>query len=1586
MSTEEAMMTPDGVEIAQEDYTTVPLLKLLADSQWKARKAGYERIKATLDDKPDADDALDACPELSEVMSSFPSMMKETLPAAFEPALDAVFSLLSVIPQGTTEVSDTVITAIVDRGLVGRPRAVQVSGQLLALLVELGNGVAVMEALMKGSGGKNPKLRVASVQTMVKVVNEFGLFPNIPLKPLIKGVCGMCNDTNSGVRREALALVKEVYRYLGDGIRGFLSDLRDVQQQELEKEFAAVDRTTVAATRFVRGAAPPKSAKGKSGDSEAPAAAAPAPAVDLRDLHDATPVISKLPKNFYSVVLDKTLKWQERNNMVQENLVPLIKAPCLVKEDYTELTKAMRDLMTDSQLPLQVVGIRCLGDICAGLGENFAPFVRFVLPQLMDKFKEKKAAHLDALNTTMNNLVDKVVGLCDIHDELEATALSKVPNQRTAVLSWAVSVVERNPSPKNLSRLSNASAMFTKLMNDEKAEVREQASILVQAVTKAGGGSLGDLAAKAESTAPKKKVEPLKTGALSARGGGAPSTNVSPIKDKKEPASARSIPSARSTPRVGSAKATPAGTPSAAAGGGGIAGEDSATLEHQYMSIEEVTATLGPVIGEEIFPKLASKDWQVRKDAVVELQTAISSLEAAQAATCSDAIVFLLRQTPSWKDTNAQVCMHMMGALTALCQKAGKLSPRAGYHSIAGPVTRFSDARSKTTIHELLLAIAECIGPKFVIRHVAHCAVQMLKNTKVSVEAVGFIEACMRAFGGIAVGNGKIIVEVCKACLDQTNPQLKAAATRVVLTAHSLGVTNIIEQLGDIKPQIKSSLEAEVAKNGNAEVAPTRAVREDAQEAGDAPGVVKGGRVDISSTINAALLKTMSSAGDWKDRMACVKKVEDAVVAAGRNIAPAGMTECLKALKLRLEEPNKNAVMDTIRTIGIVVEALGPNARVCGKVVLSPAINLLTDQKPATREHAAKVVEAMATVGGIEMLMPVLPKAMASDVVHARQAIVELTVKSLEANPVATPKVLAPIVPPLLRALMDKNQDTRAAAEQLLGHVANNVGFDHLSKCLTDLKPAEQQTIRGMLERYRDVTINAPQSARAPQPQVAQTAPAAMAAPADVAPQLTAATEVYVPPTTKVAAAAPIAPAAEPVQRTAMVPAAAVIPAATPESVVPPAAVAAPVQTRVPSSAVPPAAIPASSSVANFPGSAPTFRESIQLIKSGSLEHALHQCSDWCRLLEDSRLPTYLASPANDLYTLTSALLHRLRVVVDGPPVQATAFDKVIATIHLALSCKDIVCEMNATQLGDLIVNILDRLLDERMHDVVRYVRGLNTVMLALLENAHIAALVEALMHRLLTSTRTYLAQSTKANHKFMELTVKCFIKVSRRVPTAICDDDIVRILNSQHLFLEALPPSAFRDHDDLALRAVKTMLNEVVRVRGPGIRRLVEAHLDNSLVMNFVTMCISRLDGETTSNSIAESAQNNRAAAAAPPQRVQQQHADPVRMAPPLSNLAPNVSASTPPADNTSLNQHLTNVFLKIRRLNQTENGLVELFALMKAHPEVDITPYYCRCSEAFQTYIYRRIKKFIEEDVSKGELAPNAINIPAPGVVAPK
>eukprot|EP00759_Apiculatamorpha_spiralis_P058787 PhF_6_TR936/c0_g1_i1/m.1670/K16803/CKAP5, XMAP215; cytoskeleton-associated protein 5 len=1551
-------MDTEFAEGPQDDFSSVPLNALLQDGNWKARKAGYDRLKTQIE-SGEITDTTDFLPMLV-------GFMKETNVATFEAAIESAYTVLTKVSD-KYEAPEAVCLALSERGLVGRPKAAQVSVSFLSLLVEMGNGIPVIESLMKASTGKAPKLRMGAVQAIVKIVNEFGPFPGIPMKPLLKSVCGLCNDTDGKVRKEALNLCVEFYKFLGDGVKAFLSDLRDVQLAELEKEFQGVDRSSVQATRYVRGAAPK------------PGAAVPA-SQSLRDLHEMTPVIAKLPKNFFTVVNDKALKWQERNTMIQDSLVPLIKAPRLKAEDYTELTKCLRDLMTDSQLPLQPIGIKCIADISNGLGEAFAPYLRFVLPQLMDKFKEKKASVLEYLSQTLNAIVTRVCGLNELFDEFEGAATSKVPNQRVAAIQWATQVLETDCSEKNVGKLGNAVAFFTKILGDEKSEVREAAGQLLGALVKgAGERGLGEIAGRAD-TARSKAPASLNTKQLTSTTAepgsktntartAAHSNPTSPMKEKApEPSSARVQ---KVTPRTGAAPSKGPTSNSNAASNP----DDSVSFEMSHMSLEEITPKIATVFSDDVLTKLGSKDWQVRKETLEGMRTVVQSWSPEQAHTCCEWIVFLVRHVPGWKDSNAQVCVAMMGLLTQLCQTAGKLVPRAAYHMLGGPLSRFGDARSKPQIHETFFAVAECAGPKFVIRHLSYNIQQSMKNFKVSAEGVEFIEGCIKAFGPLAVGDGKVIAELCRACFDQANPTVKAAATKVAIAARLAGCANFVDQLGDTKAQIKSSLEAEIQKALQSAPAsgPTRAVKADAPEANEVTTQVKaGGRVDVSSQLNAALLKQMSTATDWKDRMAAVKKVEEIIVAAGRSILPNGVGETLKALKGRLEEHNKNAVMDSIRTIAVVMEALGQGARVYAKQVAPCAVPLLADQKPQIRESATRVCEICALTGGIDALLPILPKAMISDVVLARQLIVEITVQCLEASS-GTPlpsKTLQPIVPALLKVLMDRSLETRTAAEQLLKHVAANVGYDQLMKACTDLKPAEQQSLRPTLDKFKEAYVpsSAPPSTRD----------------APIRPQ-TSSTEFeqysHVPVTTAYQPPAQSQPA--PVSITPRC-----------EEYVPPRLAVVPAQQQPASRAVERVeqAQPVVSSYGTAPQqqapSAPQQRpqgmlshslnESCMLIANGDQGQAIQQCISWRDALEKAQDVPYLTTPG-DIMKLFQAINQRTLTVLQYIPLQQVPIERFIACLQAYGSRKDVMQKLGTPQMVEILGSCLDLLLDNRIHADNSIVRAMNSLIMKFLENWDTTCCIEALMTRLALTTRLFLTTSTPQTHKPMELTVKCLLKVNKTIPQ--CRNlDTERILIALNDFLKSFVPSSFAGKDDLPLRTAKTVIAELTKIHGYELRdKCVRLFTDNSMLTQYVSQYVEKMASKPQEN-LKPMVSVPTVGTAIP------KYVDPCaeQHSAPLSAVIPNVprTSSGGVAGGISASDDLVaNIFTRIRKIHYTDQGLVDLYAAMKQHPDIDIKPHFNKCSDAFQTYIVRKLKKLVDEDVAKKSISEDFMaRIPVP------
>ena len=380
-------MDTEYPETADVDYSEYPLKDLLSHKEWKARKVGYERLR-DLSAKSNLPDPL-------QYVELIPSFLKEPNVAVLEVAFEALHGLLKQL-NVPHSVEDSVLSTLCEKGLSGRPRALRATLDALVELVAMGNGQAVVEALLLHASSKSPKGRHGVLQAVRRLLQEFGSVFDSKLKPLLKSLTTLVNDSDKNVRKEALGVFVVLYRHIGDTIRPFLADLRDVQKEELEKEFAGISNTQPQNYRPLHGNLPDVAVTKASfihdeSQTVPTTLVAATPLADI-ELHDATPVLSKLPKAFIGTVMNKGLKWQERNEMVQENLTPLIKAPRLKEDDYTELVKCLRSLVLDSQLPLQVVGIRSIGSLASGLSTYFSPYVRLVAPCLFDKFKEKKKA------------------------------------------------------------------------------------------------------------------------------------------------------------------------------------------------------------------------------------------------------------------------------------------------------------------------------------------------------------------------------------------------------------------------------------------------------------------------------------------------------------------------------------------------------------------------------------------------------------------------------------------------------------------------------------------------------------------------------------------------------------------------------------------------------------------------------------------------------------------------------------------------------------------------------------------------------------------------------------------------------------------------------------------------------------------------------------------------------------------------------------------------------------------------------------------------------------------------------------------
>ncbi|KAK4361087.1 hypothetical protein RND71_020039 [Anisodus tanguticus] len=191
---------------------------------------------------------------------------------------------------------------------------------------------------------------------------------------------------------------------------------------------------------------------------------------------------------------------------------------------------------------------------------------------------------------------------------------------------------------------------------------------------------------------------------------------------------------------------------------------------------------------------------------------------------------------------------------------------------------------------------------------------------------------------------------------------------------------------------------------------------------------------------------------------------------------------------------------------------------------------------------------------------------------------------------------------------------------------------------------------------------------------------------------------------------------------------------------------------------------------------------------------------------------------------------HLLAVATNDP--EGSAMDKIVKDAdRLTFQNKTLSHAVKESTIDILITELLLWLLDERvprMDDGSQLLKALNVLMLKILDNADRTSSFVVLINLLrpLDPSRWPSPATNESlvirNQKFSDLVVKCLIKLTKVLQSTIYDVDLDRILQSIHIYLQELGMEEIRRRagaDDKPLRMVKTVLHELVKLRGTAIK-----------------------------------------------------------------------------------------------------------------------------------------------------------------------
>ncbi|EKF37869.1 hypothetical protein MOQ_001929 [Trypanosoma cruzi marinkellei] len=1599
---------PGAAAQSVEDFSSLPIDALLAHKSWKARKEGFEQVRNS--------------PKSLKVhlLEKPRKLMCESNAAAQEALFEALGALVDVCDDEELNILvGEPLRVVIEKGITGRPRAVHASFKFVSDLVGAAKQAEVFDVLLPAFAHKTPKNRMAATQLCAQIVGEYGV-AGLPTKSILRAMQPLFNDANAQVRKEAASLCCQCYRFIGAGIKGFLTDLRDVQLQELETLFEDVVLGE-APRRSIRGLLPAASIKPTALTTSLVSHNGNVNDIsdDAYESHDEVPVLSRLPRNFYRVALDKTAKWQDRVAMVQDNLLPLIAAAKIrVKDDYHELAGMVRELLLDPQAPLMLLGFKCIQELARALRAAFAPHARSYLNPLFDKMKDKKTSVVEHITTTLEILMRyKCITLEQCQDEIELTLQSRVPNQRLALIQWLLRLTEKLDR-SCFSRLSRAQVILGRLMNDEKVEIREASCMLIsKLITFLGETNFQLLLASLDERQRTKvataintasnlqctpTISPAKKTLRVERREGSPVavTRSLSIGETHSPshvsASLRghrhsSLMARHSSPEL--RRQHPI--------------DDSVSLESTLPSKDEASnRMLGLMNGNTTVTQLLrSKEWGNRYNGVMKIREMVERWSKKECTENLDTVLVYLRVDPGWRESIFQVFQGMLGVIQELVVRATEVSAGASYAIINGCVGRLTEPKNKTYVRNLMTQLAKFQGISFVTRHLIG-EVTSAKTPRLMQECNEYMIQLLQAFPASHVDAKGIIDYVRIHCFGQQFPAVRSSGV-ALLVALRLHTGPLVDNyMNNVIPALRTAYEEGVShSNGNkmshrgtgcnvqrasSSVSPSRiqktenrtsergtgqlgaALNTAASRVENRMGFSSRGydqtqhvteneespmRADVSHQL-VPLIKQITSATDWRMRLDAVKRVEELMYASNKNIAPNMVTELLRSLRSRFEEVNKNFVIDVLRTISLVVESAGLEACRPGmKGILQGVLGMLGDQKMSLRDEAKNVAYLALDCLGLDLVLQCMQKPLTSESHASHQTALELIERGFQKEPEATvsKQLVISLVPAVVRLCMSRILEVRVAAERVIGKFLSLVGDEAVLKAVQSLRPAEQQSVMTPIERQvqiflrtaneeevrRTSTLASMISAQAP----ASHTPRSPRSPRTTSRNLSISHKSV--EFSQISQGAPASCTAS--QRTSM--SKEVLQSFAPSPVQPSVSVAQSAHPQIRREEL------------------LSIQEIMVGLRSASASTATSTCVEFLERVKndgDCGTPEIIQVMVERLYEnirmfdlgLALGLIRCLKAIFERP--------RYTQWCHSSL-------------LFRILGMIFDCLLSETFSLQEEVIKALNNMTLKLLEGCPGNDVFSALMSRMTRYSAIYTESGKKVDLKYIQVTVKCLMRLDF---DTVSPDNVVLCC---HEYLLQHPPSAFRNLDDLSIRTVKTILQDYSRRCGPPLldvsNRLVGTQ---DLVTHFIRACLE--NQERAARAISENEQKkamdaNKQLQDHPPQQQQQQR-DASPSHPARSRRGQNVyvdpnlpvTPSEAPLGPRGVavvateEKSMASIFARIRNHLTSKQGIEELYAFLKQHPNSpEFEQQFRRCSEAFRSYIMRKLDRQLQDDPTK-------------------
>ena len=521
--------------------------------------------------------------------------------------------------------------------------------------------------------------------------------------------------------------------------------------------------------------------------------------------------------------------------------------------------------------------------------------------------------------------------------------------------------------------------------------------------------------------------------------------------------------------------------------------------ENSKMNKEEVEEKINSFLGSEAATLLSSPKWDEKKNGFIMLNEWITENTNSNygliQSNVENLVIFMKLKLKDYKEVNFNLVREAITIYTNLISNfSGKgFDKKFTLAILKGLAEKIADVKLKDNMSNLLIAMMENQGPKFIQSNILKIIEKKAPSNNALKEYSAFFEKAIDDFG-IGLTPVKEMVELCKGMAANTNPQVRNSSTSLLCVLYKYVGKDIRTLLKDIKESTLKVIEAEFDKITVLDVSAINALpkRQLKAAALKEEGLVNTAttsknssknpamnimdslipRQDISKKITAKIMKDIND-GKWQEKKEAADALEKILTDANLKILPTGLNDLFGVFKGRLSDGNKNVVRLVVSLLTKLIDCIGSPFKTFTKPLAVPLLNNLSDKAQLLREDVVVCMDKWVAHCGLDTIIIYIPPLLhKQDNFEMRTELLKFLHKYKESFVFIKDKFeMKEFVPSMLSCLQDKTTSIRNSADDLTAYLLRFVPLTDFINGLKDYKTAIANTLRILLEKYKGVNM-----------------------------------------------------------------------------------------------------------------------------------------------------------------------------------------------------------------------------------------------------------------------------------------------------------------------------------------------------------------------------------------------------------------------------------------------------------------------------------------------------------------------------------